>query len=97
MHHIYETGLEKAKHIKEPFIVRPCYEKTLGHPVFFGHVEKQLFLQVTGDHGAKQMMNLIDHHIHVPVDDKGVILDIDTVDDYRSALKRIQTNQGLNH
>lgn len=79
---IYETGLRLAAETDESFVIRPAYANELGHPVFFGHVNRDLFSPLTGDVGAKHIIRQMKRHIKLEVADAGVLHDIDTPEDY---------------
>ena len=68
-------------------IVIPYYQQTPGNPVIFHKKFLSEFQYLTGDVGAKQMIRRYESEIHrVDVDDKGVIFDIDTWEDYQQLL-----------
>lgn len=63
---------------KKPDILIPTYGNIPGHPTFF-HVDlKSELLLIQGDSGAKQILNVGNKEVlYVPVDDEGVITDMD--------------------
>ncbi len=70
---------------ERPKILAPAFEKKIGHPVFFAKSMKFELLSMSGDKGAKSIIekNLVDL-VEVPVSDKGVILDMDIYLDMKS-------------
>lgn len=60
-------------------IVRPVFEGVPGHPVWIGKAFWEKFLSLTGDEGGKPVLKTLQSDtIFVPVNDAGVVLDIDT-------------------
>lgn len=84
---VHDTGLELSNHVTEFFNVRPVYQGTYGHPVFFGNIDRNFFKQIKGDKGAKSVMGNISIQKKVDVDDCGIVLDIDTPNDYAKAIE----------
>ncbi|MBU8880731.1 nucleotidyltransferase family protein [Bacillus sp. FJAT-29790] len=82
---IFQLGNEMLLEYEESFIIQPKYHGAPGHPVFFGHMDKNLFTQLQGDHGARKVMDKIAHRIHLIVEDEGILFDIDTPDAYEKA------------
>ena len=77
-------------HLKETFttnqtnnpIIAPTYEGQLGHPVGFAACYFDELAALTRDKGAKPVMNAnAAKVIEVPVDDPGVLKDVDTPED----------------
>jgi CTP:molybdopterin cytidylyltransferase MocA len=46
-----------------------------------------LFSELQGDVGAKTIIAQADRHLLVPVEDEGVIVDLDTIDEYEKYSK----------
>jgi molybdenum cofactor cytidylyltransferase len=68
-----------------PAIVRPTYDDRPGHPVLFDAAFRPALLDTTGDTGARAVLQAHrDALITVPVDDPGVLRDVDTRDAYRT-------------
>ncbi|WP_185150648.1 nucleotidyltransferase family protein [Cytobacillus dafuensis] len=80
---IYQIGADMLLEGEKSFIVQPEYKGTPGHPVFFGQFDRNLFMQLKGDRGAKAIMNHFSHRKLVSVEDEGIVLDIDTQGDYK--------------
>ena len=72
---------------KKPGVVVPVYRGRRGNPVLF---DRSLFRQlgeITGDIGAKSVVLKNESNlVELEVDDEGVVLDIDTPEDYTAAL-----------
>lgn len=61
-------------------IAAPVYQGRRGNPVAFGHFHLPLLLALSGDQGAREILKT--HAVsEVPVDDAGVVRDIDTPGD----------------
>jgi molybdenum cofactor cytidylyltransferase len=70
-------------------IVRPVYGGVPGHPVLIGVQYLQEALKLDGDEGARRI--LADHPadvLEIDVDQDGVLMDLDTPEEYRECLKR---------
>lgn len=89
IHDMYHLGTEMLKDCEEPFVVQPSYLGTAGHPVFFGNMEPGWFKEIRGDRGAKAIMGKFKVKKKMPVEDEGILFDIDTPEAYQNALKRI--------
>lgn len=87
--YIMNKGLYTAKGTREPFVVRPIYNHQIGHPVFFGYIYPHFFDQLEGDVGAKATVNNMKHVKTLPINDEGIIWDIDTPEAYAIANKRM--------
>ena len=65
-------------------IVVPVFQRKRGNPVIFDIKYRNELLSLKGDIGGRE---IIGHHakdvLEVPVENKGVLIDIDTPDDYR--------------
>lgn len=82
---IYQTGLKKLQETGTTFTVRPVYQGVPGHPVFLGNMSETDFDRLKGDQGAKPLMKEITEHIEIEVEDRGILFDIDTPNDYNEA------------
>lgn len=73
------TLQELIGHSTEHNIIRPRYQNTLGHPVLFGKDFWPELTQLTGDVGAKAV---IQNHLAqceiMDIEDEGILFDIDT-------------------
>src|SRR5699024_3203198 len=88
--YIVTEGLSTANGMYEAFVIRPMYKRQIGHPVFFGYIYPHLFEQLEGDVGAKVIVNNMKHVKTLPINDEGIILDIDTPEAYAIANKRMK-------
>jgi molybdenum cofactor cytidylyltransferase len=61
-------------------VVAPIYQGRRGNPVGFGAIYRDRLLSLTGDRGARDLINT-SGYIPVEVEDRGVLIDIDTVAD----------------
>ena len=76
-------------------IVRPIFQGCAGHPVIIGRRYREQLLNITGDIGAREVLQ--DHSDDVydlPVDDPGVVHDIDRPDDLTQDLKVLVKGAG---
>ncbi|RJG01423.1 nucleotidyltransferase family protein [Noviherbaspirillum sedimenti] len=64
-------------------IAVPCYRGRRGNPVAFSRRHLDLLLQLSGDIGARQLLQSLPV-MEITVDDPGVCRDIDTVADLRN-------------
>ena len=79
IHHLKETFT--ANQVNNP-IIAPVFEGQLGHPVGFAASYFNELTALTGDKGAKPVMNAhTEKVIAVTVDDPGALKDIDTPED----------------
>jgi molybdenum cofactor cytidylyltransferase len=68
-------------------IAIPTYQGIRGHPVIFTKKYAAEFMAVKGDIGGRQIINAHPEDVlEVDVASRGVVVDIDTRDDYRSCL-----------
>jgi molybdenum cofactor cytidylyltransferase len=64
--------------LDEAAIVQPVYHSSTGHPVGFGRAHLKALAQLTGDVGAKSVVQAHGERVQaVAVDDEGVIRDLD--------------------
>ena len=67
-------------------IVVPTFRGTYGHPVGFGKLFEQELKSIRDDKGAKSVIERYPELVkRIEVSDKGVITDIDTIQDLRNA------------
>ena len=79
IHHLKETFT--ANQANNP-IIAPTFEGQLGHPVGFAACYFDELAALTGDNGARPVMNAnAAKVIEVTVDDPGVLKDVDTPED----------------
>ncbi len=68
--------------------VAPVYQGRRGNPVLLGGRLVAGVASLTGDEGARRLLRAVDGVIEIAVDDKSVIMDIDTQEDLEKALGR---------
>lgn len=89
---------ETVRHLVEvfaahrpPCILRPTCHDRPGHPVLFGRSFRKELLALRGDQGAQKVLQ---RHVHavrpVPVEDRGVVEDVDTPKAMRALRARIR-------
>lgn len=72
-------------------IVVPVFQNRRGHPVFFGRTFRAELLSVDEDRGARSILSRYPNSVvQVPVEDRGVIIDVDTEEDLRLACGILQ-------
>lgn len=72
-----ETLRRVAQALRTPSVVVPCVNGQRGHPVGFGAICRDALLALTGDEGAKSVLQLYGTQL-IDLDDVGCILDVDT-------------------
>ena len=82
INYIYEESIKKAINDEEPFILRPTCNGINGHPVFIGNFFHDVFMRVEGDSGLRQIVNELSNCFTREVNDVGVMLDVDTIEQY---------------
>jgi molybdenum cofactor cytidylyltransferase len=79
------AALESGATIAAPFLA----DGRRGHPVGFAATLREELEALDGDEGARSLLaRHADRVRKVPVDDPGIVLDIDSVEDLRSAQLR---------
>jgi molybdenum cofactor cytidylyltransferase len=69
-------------------VVRPVFEGRRGHPVLFAQETFALLRAAPPDEGARAVVRALGEQVRdVEVDDPGVVLDVDTPEDYERALR----------
>ena len=69
-------------------IIIPVYKGNRGNPVLFSVKYKHELLSLSGDIGGREILKKYGEDIYeISVDCKGVLIDIDTDNDYREAFK----------
>ena len=64
-------------------IIIPTYENRNGNPILFSKFMKKKIVNITGDLGAKEIIDLNKNKIlNVPFNSRSVVLDFDTKDDF---------------
>ena len=81
----YET-LIAAYQTDSKAIIVPVYQGKTGHPVLFDRCYFPELEKISGDQGAKSIIEANPQHIiNVEVDDPGILLDIDKPEDLKSS------------
>ena len=66
-------------------IIVPTFEGKRGHPVIFGRTMIEKLKSASNEKGAKEVVYLFpDEILEVPVNDVGILLNIDTPEDYQT-------------
>ena len=75
----------------ESAILLPVDKGRRGHPVIFARGFRQELLALSGDRGAR---SVVERHpgcvVEVPVSDSGILADVDTPEEYRTLRERSQ-------
>lgn len=86
--------LETVKGMIEKFeaeqaeIIIPCYQERRGHPVLFSQKLFSELLAITGDKGARDIIRKHEDKVYrFPVDDPGILQDVDTWQEYERLCK----------
>ena len=70
-------------------IAIPAYRGNRGHPVIFSIKYKGAFLKLTGDVGGRGIIaKHWDDILEIPVDSKGINVDVDTLSDYEQLIPK---------
>jgi molybdenum cofactor cytidylyltransferase len=76
-------------------IVLPEHAARRGHPVLFGRTVWQELLDTSDDLGARAVVRADPGRVRVvPVDDPGILVDVDTPDDLQALLKAAPIDRG---
>jgi CTP:molybdopterin cytidylyltransferase MocA len=82
------VALVEAFHATRAPVVRPAFQGRHGHPVLFSAEVFDALRTAPRDEGAKSVVHAAGERVvTVPVDDEGVVLDIDTPEDYARLLR----------
>ena len=76
-----ETYKQLATCLQHHPMVIPCLGNQKGHPRGFQHSHRQALLNLKGDQGPKQLIQSSNDTYFLPVEDSGVIQDIDRPED----------------
>ncbi|MBL7108956.1 MAG: nucleotidyltransferase family protein [Candidatus Marinimicrobia bacterium] len=71
------TKLLNILKMKKPSILAPKFQNQMGHPIFFNRKLRSELLHISGDFGGISVVNAHPETVFVPVDDSGVIIDMD--------------------
>lgn len=89
---IYSEGAKLNLQLKDPFMIRPQYDKRIGHPVFIGNINRKLIEQLEGDSGFRSLKNVFKVKKLIDVEDEGSNYDIDTEEQYEAAMKKLESD-----
>lgn len=79
-------------------IVAPCYGGRRGHPILLHLKYREAMLGLRGDVGCREILSACSEDLlEVEVDCPGVILDVDTLEEYRRCHERIAKGQARRH
>jgi len=83
---IAEEGLSRLRRCgpSQPVVVRPTFRGVPGHPVFLGNCRRIDWVQLRGDAGARGFLCRVQNRTLLPVEDPGVVMDVDTPEAYES-------------
>ena len=85
-HDIYNKLIERRDNSKEIFV--PVYKNQQGNPVLFNKTMKKEITLISGDAGAKKILELNKKKIsNLPIDNNGIILDFDTQESFKQPVK----------
>lgn len=75
----------------EKGIIIPVYRKRRGNPILFSISYKDQLLNLRGDIGGREIVKIHSDDVYeVNVDCRGILIDIDTPNNYREALKKFK-------
>ena len=81
-HDTYNKLIERRDNSKEIFV--PVYKNQQGNPVLFNKTMKKEIALISGDAGAKKILELNKKKIFsLPIDNNGIILDFDTQESFK--------------
>lgn len=90
---IHSEGAHLYLQHNEPFMIRPQYDKKIGHPVFIGNINVELIEQLEGDSGFRSLKNVFKIKRFIDMDDEGSNYDIDTKEQYEAATKKFESGK----
>ena len=90
---IYSEGANLYLQHNEPFMIRPQYDKRIGHPVYIGNIDDDLIERLEGDSGFRSLKNVFKVKRFIEVEDEGSNYDIDTKEQYKAAMKRLESDK----
>lgn len=84
---ILNKGNDLLQQEDAPFSIQPKYKGKKGHPVFLGHFQKLDWKSLSGDAGAKGLIEQLEIQLFFHTEDLGTTFDVDTPEAYELALK----------
>ncbi len=72
-------------------ITVPTFDRVRGHPVVFSSAFRVDLLGIEGDVGARSLLRAHAKRVdEIPVNDSGILFDVDTAEDYAELIKRLK-------
>lgn len=84
---VIARGQGLAKETEQPYVIRPKYNETIGHPVFFANLNEEMIQTIPHESG-KSFIRTIPYREEIAVNDRGILLDIDTRQVYEKLIDR---------
>lgn len=75
-------ALRRLTSAEDSLVVQPAYSGSPGHPVFFSRGLFPYFAELQGDEGGRRVIGKAFCRCMLPVEDPGILCDIDTREDY---------------
>ena len=83
-----DTLLKVARALSQHKVVVPTWQGERGHPVGFAAACRDHLLALSGDSGARAVVQRYGAHV-LPVDDAGCVMDVDTPEALETARQRL--------
>lgn len=84
---VFDHAVRLLPEMNGGLVVQPSYFGKSGHPVFFSHHLFSEFHHLKGDEGGKKVIKKAIHHEKIDVLNEGIVLDVDTKEDYERLLR----------
>lgn len=78
---IIHRGQQLARDKNHPISIRPSCDQTPGHPVYFANINNTMIQSIQQQSG-KNFIQTIPYKEEIAVNDRGILLDIDTIKEY---------------
>ncbi|MDQ0184299.1 nucleotidyltransferase family protein [Cytobacillus kochii] len=78
---IIQRGQQLARDKNHPISIRPSCDQTPGHPVYFANINNTMIQSIQQQSG-KNFIQTIPYKEEIAVNDRGILLDIDTIKEY---------------
>jgi molybdenum cofactor cytidylyltransferase len=89
---VYEKLMEASIATPDRMVFIPTFNSRKGHPVLMNLRIKATVMTEPQDSNLKAVINRTGF-VPVPVDDEAILIDIDTMKDYREAVKKVLSNE----
>ncbi|WCK52348.1 nucleotidyltransferase family protein [Aneurinibacillus sp. Ricciae_BoGa-3] len=86
---VFNKAKEQLLQQEKKIAIQPCFSGRKGHPVFFSNNLFPLFEMLEGDEGGKRIIKQSFNYQKVVANDPGILIDIDTQEDYHKLVKGI--------